>query len=643
MFSKYFAKFLFLLILSKVGYAADVYQPNDESHEGFELTILHTNDHHSHLKADNFSFDVSDLGLSAMNASGKPVSEVVLSYGGYPLLTQAFSNYERKLQWQHKNYVKVHAGDAITGSLYYTLFKGEADAAMMNEICFDVFAVGNHEFDDGDQGLANFLTALNSGTCDTAVLSANLVLGPDSPAKASTISPYTIKRFGQELVGFVGLTSAQKTKVSSRPDPNTEFLDETQAAQAAIDALRQRGVNKVVLVTHITYQGDLSLAQRLKGVDVIVGGDSHSLLGDESLEALGFTPVGPYPSEATDQLGNKVCVVQAWEYARLLGVLTVSFDSWGRVKSCQGKPVIPVETDNYAYQFSEDKTRVLEPWDSSAVNRALWKTGVVQPLWPDYQASQRLAAFDQQVDALEQRVIGTVADDLCLTRFPGQGHGTPACEPGATSVHGSDISNIVAKAFLTVTPTADFAIQNAGGVREYVPAGEYTVADAYTLLPFSNTLVTLDVSGKQIKAVLEDALANTLDAGGSSGSYPYAAGLRFHVDASARFGSRISKLEINPRLAGPWQPIDPETNYTVVTNDFIASGRDGYRTFGVVFDAGNFVNTYTEYAQGFINYVKLRTSNNEMLSKLPVSEYSTQNYTGRDGCVHSTPDSCSGY
>ena len=99
-------------------------------------------------------------------------------------------------------------------------------------------------------------------------------------------------------------------------------------------------------------------------------------------------------------------------------------------------------------------------------------------------------------------------------------------------------------------------------------------------------------------------------------------------------------MQINSRIAGLWTDIDLNATYTVVTNDFIASGRDGYDTFGTVYNAGHFTDTYTEYAQGFVDYMKQLTEQGQTLTKLPVSEYST---TGRDGCNHSLQSDCSGY
>ncbi|MEE2732547.1 MAG: NAD nucleotidase [Pseudomonadota bacterium] len=601
------------------------------------VNILHMNDHHSHLAADSFSYDASALRLRTTLSDGSALNEVEVNYGGFPMLVDTFQRLETVL----RNPIKIHAGDAVTGTLYYSLFKGEADAAVMNEICFDAFALGNHEFDDGDSGLAGFLDYLNAGPCQTPVLAANVVPAATSAVREGYLQPYTLMQVEGQAVGIIGIDIAGKTKNSSQPDAGTEFLDELTTAQYYIDELTAQGVNKIILVTHYQYQNDIALAQKLRGVDVIVGGDSHSLLGDNTLADLGFPVAGEYPTRVTDLDGNPVCIVQAWEYAHVMGRLQVNFDRKGKVSSCHGNPVMPIKNE-YVYADSDGSEKTLGGFDK-------WKVALSLALNPEITLSREdantlalLDGFNEQVSVLEQTEIGTVTDDLCLVRWPGEAR-SAICSPADTYANGSDISNIVAKAFLTVTPTADFAIQNAGGVRVDVAAGPYTIADAFTLLPFSNTLVTLEMTGQQIISVLEDALSNTLDDGGSTGSYPYASGLRYHVDASQSEGNRISNVEINSRLAGSWSAIDPATTYTVVTNDFIASGQDGYDTFGVIFDAGLFEDTFTEYAQGFIKYAEALTDSGASISKLPLEEYSTQKYIGRDGCDHSAQTDCVGF
>jgi len=297
--------------------------------------------------------------------------------------------------------------------------------------------------------------------------------------------------------------------------------------------------------------------------------------------------------------------------------------------------------DSFSYTHASGDTRKLSAADAFKVRQSLTRFPELVSVVADATTANLLASFQQEVSVLEQMVIGTAAEDLCLVRFPGETRST-ICDASATSANGSDISNIIAKAFLEVTPTADVAIQNGGGVRTDIAAGDITFAQAVSVLPFNNTLVVMELTGAQIKSVLEDAMNNALRVGGSSGAYPYASGLRYTVDATQPQGSRISSLEVNPRVAGSWQPIEATQVYRVVTNDFIAAGQDGYATFGEIYDAGDYENTFTLYTQGFIDYIKNLTAAGQSLQKLPLSEYSTQEYIGRDGCNHST-QVCSGY
>lgn len=102
-------------------------------------------------------------------------------------------------------------------------------------------------------------------------------------------------------------------------------------------------------------------------------------------------------------------------------------------------------------------------------------------------------------------------------------------------------------------------------------------------------------------------------------------------------------MEVNSRVAGSWTAIDTDATYTVVTNNYIAYCQDGYTTFGTVWDRGDYTDTYTEYAQGWVDYVVSVEAAGLEVSKLDTSVYSTQTYIGTDGCDHSTSTSCSSY
>lgn len=573
----------------------------------FELKILHINDHHSHLRAD------SRMSLKLGGESTR------VKAGGFPSVVTLFD----KLSTGQENVLKLHAGDAITGDLYYTLFKGEADAALMNEVCFDAFALGNHEFDDGDAGLANFLDHLATGNCNTPVLAANVVpeLGVSPLAKKTAtdyLRPYVIKDVGGKKIGIIGIDIAKKTKGSSSPDETTEFLDETITSQKMIDELSTQGVDHVVLLTHYQYKNDIAMAAKLTGVDVIVGGDSHTLLGD--FKDIGLNSAGAYPTVVKDAAGNTVCVAQAWQYSLIVGELNVTFNDDGTVNSCTGTPHMPI-ADSFKRKNADGKRVELEGDARAAAKAIIEAKTEISIVKGDADAEKRLSSFSTKVDEMKKAVIGKVSDKLCLERIPGQGK-SALCDKAETAEQGSDIANLVAHAFRDMSKTSDIAIQNGGGVRVDVPAGPYTIGDAYTLLPFANTLVELDMTGKEIIAVLEDALDYAISDGGSTGAYPYAAGLRWDINAGKAKGERFSNIEYRGKGDANWSSLDMAKSYKVVTNDFIAGGRDGYLTFKTVAKDGRILNTYLDYAQSFVDYVKTKG----VIGKLPKEDYSTRSF-----------------
>lgn len=550
----------------------------------FELDVLHVNDHHSHLTDSGFDFFIDG-------------EEVDIELGEFSRVVTAFDELEAELG-DDANVAKVHAGDAITGTLFYTLFDGEADAAMMNEVCFDVFALGNHEFDASDAGLVTFLDFLADGPCNTPVLAANVVpeigtpLAPENPD--DYILPFTIKQYGNQKVGFVGIDIAQKTQVSSQPLDTTQFLDEVTTAQLYIDVLTAMRVNKIVLVTHQGYANDLDLASMVVGADVIVGGDSHSLLGD--FDAFGLSTPGPYATVTTDMVGNTVCVVQAWEYSQAVGHLEVGFDKRGRVTECGGTPYLMFGD---VRDFDEDGNGTALTQEQ--VDEYLAANG--QRTWAkDADADALIADYSAQVDVLAAEVIGTATEDICLGRFPNDGRDAGLC--GGVTPFGGEIQQVVTHAFLARAFNADIALQNSGGVRINIPAGDVSIATAYELLPFANTLVELEMTGAEIRLALEQGLGNTLDNGGSSGAFPYGSGIRWDLDASQDFGERFSGIEVRRKGEADFAPLDDDATYIVVANSFMVGGGDGYQVLADVAADGRSTDTFLDYAQSFIDWIE---------------------------------------
>ncbi len=527
----------------------------------FQLSIAHINDHHSHLLP---------MQRSSINVNGETGQ---LETGGFArVVTQIAAIRQR-----HDNILALHAGDAITGTLYYTLFNGAADAALMNQVCFDAFALGNHEFDNGDAGLKRFLDYLSLGDCDTAILAANVKprvgvspLTPKTPW--DSFKPYAIFSLNGEKVGLIGLDIAIKTKQSSMPDATTEFADEYTTARYYIDELQRLGVGKIGLLTHLQHNNDLALAARLPAVDFIVGGDSHTLLGDYA--QYGLPSAGPYPMQVNNADGDPVCIAQAWQYSQVVGELLIEFTG-DRVRSCGGQAHLLLALDA-----------------PSALTELPQFTAVAE----DQNSLDILAQYQAQLDELTSAIVAQVDERICIRRAGVTNN--PDCGLGRQS----DAHRLVAEAFLASVPQADFSLQNGGGVRSEIAVGPLSIGDVYRILPFSNTLVEVQITGAELKLVLEQALTYAMSASGSSGAYPHGAGIQFDIDMTAADGQRVSELMLV--TSNGLQAIVPEQTYTMVTNSFLATGADGWRLLADIHAAGRINDTYISYAQSFVDWLR---------------------------------------
>ena len=220
----------------------------------------------------------------------------------------------------------------------------------------------------------------------------------------------------------------------------------------------------------------------------------------------------------------------------MVGELDVNFDNNDDVVSCSGRPIIPL-ADPSSWVNAADGTP-LSAGERDAVMAALPAGAAVYA--EDADAKAWIDANAAQIDTMKQERIATFENTFCLAREPGSSRST-GCTVCQVYHRGGGACQLVAKAFLMGEKSADIAIQNGGGCRQDLAQGEYSVGQAYEMLPYSNTMVTLEMTGQQVRDVLEDALEMVF-AGGNSGAYPYAAGLRFHVDASKATDTPRTKL-----------------------------------------------------------------------------------------------------
>jgi len=276
--------------------------------------------------------------------------------------------------------------------------------------------------------------------------------------------------------------------------------------------------------------------------------------------------------------------------------------------------------------------------DLEAMRADLAASGVLRVQQPDAGATAVLQPYKDQVDAYSRSIVASVPAELCSRRVPGgpgsvdYGRSSPACnDEGSVSVRGGDIQQLVAQAYLEVANAqyggADISLQSGGGVR--IPLlGQVTAANVIEVLPFGNMLWRLDVTGAEVRGMLEDGLQAVYGPGGSTGPYPYTGGLRFDVDSLQPQGSRVSNVEVRDAATGAWQPLDPARTYRLFVLSFNATGGDGYRTLADVpaerrQDIGVLD---ADVLQTYIDMQPRDAAGLPVLQRLPVELYSTKRY-----------------
>ena len=588
-----------------------------------EINILHINDSHSHLDEES-----TKLMLETSNDQRE---EIEVTNGGFARVTALINT----LANNEKNPIKIHSGDAITGDLYFTLKEGEAEADLMNTICFDTFTLGNHEFDNSDAGLQKFLGFLkHKGNCKnkTQVLSSNVEFGKTSPLyKTDLIKPYTIIEKEGQKIALIGVTIANKTKNASRPNQDTIFNDEIVTTQKYIDELKQQGINKIIVQSHMGYSLDKDLATQLSGVDVIVGGDSHTLLADEKLKNYGLTPESDYPTVIKNKDGDQVCIVQAWQYAYVVGQLKVNFDADGKVEACKGKANVLIGDD---FKRTAKNATALTDNEITHIKQDIENSNALHIVQPDAMALNILEPYRIAKNLLSKEQVAIVEHSLCLRRVPGATRDASRSSLGDIcnksdfiNQHGGDVQQLVAEAFLQQGKkyfNADISVLNGGAVRIDLPKGNITVETIYKVLPFKSTLVQLKITGQEVKAVLEDAIDAV--ANHNTGGYPYTAGLQWDVDLTQVKGKRVSNLKVR-NAEGQYLPLNLNQTYQVITIDFLADGQDFYTSFKNITGERR-IDVGLDYAEAFLQYVDALSGEKgqKILSRLPVEQYSTQYY-----------------
>ncbi|RYP74780.1 hypothetical protein DL770_007544 [Monosporascus sp. CRB-9-2] len=458
----------------------------------YNISFYHINDVHAHL--DQFSSSGTDCTRPERGC-----------YGGYARVKTVID----KTRPDHPDSLLLNAGDEFQGTLFYSFYRGEKIAEVLNEMEFDAMTLGNHEWDGGDDELGDFLKNLTF-----PVISANIVSGNEK--LNSTIKPYHI--FEDYQLAVIGVTTDTTPRISNVGE-DTKFTDAIQAVQASIDEIRSTtNITRIAALTHIGYEEDQRLAQETTGLQLIMGGHSHTLLGDmEGAE-------GPYPTIEKNRDGDEVFIVTAYRWGEYLGYIDVTYDAEGKILAYHGAPIHLTNTT----EQDQDLQDKIEEWRGPFEEFAAEEIGTTN------------VELDQTTCQQQECTLGDLVSEALLQyRVDG----------------GSD---------------AVFAIVNAGGIRASIDQGPITRGEVLTSFPFGNAVVEVTYTGEELWNIFEGLVSGVNQYNGEevSSFFQVSTGVKVEYNPENEVGQRLVRLTVGG------SPVDRAAEYVIVTVDFLTGGGD---------------------------------------------------------------------
>ncbi|KAF4981867.1 hypothetical protein FZEAL_2387 [Fusarium zealandicum] len=469
---------------------------DDDGH--YNMSFFHVNDVHAHL--DQFASSGTDC-----------VDPKKGCYGGYARIKHAVDG----LREDHPDNLWLNAGDEFQGTLFYSFYGPEKIAETLNDLKFDAMTLGNHEWDGGDEELGEFLANLTFPVVSCNVKSEYKNLN-------KTIKNYQI--FKEHDLAVIGVTTDTTPGISSVGDKTT-FLDPIAEVQKSVWEIRNKtDIKRIVALTHIGYDVDQELAAKTEGLSLIIGGHSHTPLGDmEDAE-------GKYPTIVENVNGDEVFIVTAYRWGEYLGYIDLTFDKEGKALAYHGGPI---HMDNKTEQ-DEGLQKKIKAWRGPFEEFAAEKVGSSK------------VDLDQTKCQKGDCLLGQVMADAMLDYRLNQ------------SRNGDD--------------KADFAFINSGGVRATIEKGDITRGEVLTSFPFGNAIVELTFTGSELQEIFEGAVSgiNQKNKKEVTSWFQVSKGIKIEHNPENNNGSKLISVKVNGK------DLEDDRDYRIVTLDFIAGGGDNF-------------------------------------------------------------------
>ncbi|WP_026924792.1 bifunctional metallophosphatase/5'-nucleotidase [Glycomyces arizonensis] len=491
-----------------------------------DLQLLALNDFHGHIEAEE--------GLTY------PVGGAEVPAGGAEYLATHLAQAREGERYS----TTVAAGDLIGASPFLSAaFGDEPTIESLNAMGVEVSSVGNHEFDKGIDDLYRHIEGEGDYTgADFPYLGANVV---DEATGEPVLDPYWIKRFrGGVRVGFIGMTLEGTGDIVAKSGvEGLDFLDEVETADKYAEVLHDQGVDAIVVLLH-------------EGGYPVEEDTGHDC---ESLDGSGVGMSGPIVDIAETMSSEVDIIVTGHTHQEYVC----------SVPDPAGQPRMVTSASSYGRVFTEIEAtydRRTKDIVRSSVTGA--NTVVERDVAPDPAQSELVARYQDEVEEVAARPVGYISEDI--TR-------------GATRAEEFPLGSLIADAQLdrTADPAlggAQIALMNPGGVRADLlydegEAGVVSYGELYTVQPFNNYLVTMDLTGAQILTILQQQLPSADRE--TTLFMQVSRGFTYTWDTSLEGTDQI----VADSLMLNGEPIVADQTYRVTTNNFLADGGDSFYEF----------------------------------------------------------------
>lgn len=529
---------------------------------GETITILHLNDNFSQMesiKNNNLELNVDDKYL-------------YVESGGILNITSKIN----ELRFKYPNSITLHSGNFYRKNKFSRFFHGETIVSLMNLICFDALSPGSN-YSSYLKEMKIFIDFFESSKCKTSLLDIDF---KSDLELINYIDAYKIIDINGKKYGIIGSSERDLNHNNNKIDQQI-LSNQINLVQKNINDLTAQNVHRIILLSNLGYLYDLNLALNTENLDIIVGSNSNTILGN--FDSLGIKPNGPYPSIVIDKNGDDVCIVNAWEKSQILGELNVDFDNEGNIVSCSGIPHLILE-NSIKKKDKLKKVKDLVGKEKASILKKIEQNELLSIMHPNAESLALLNTFKNRLDALANKKIGYLHHDICITNRDKFYKFQDCNQPKFKNYYNMIMNNFAAKSLREFSSETEIAITQGSITNEiFFPKGEISYSDIYKLgnelFSSCNNIVSFKMKGHEIVDLLEDAHHYAISNKFDIDRYPYASGLKWDFDQKSK---KITNLKFKSKAKKSWNELNQNHSYIISTNDIIAYGNFGYYKFGEI-------------------------------------------------------------